>query len=118
LSADLACLSFLSLAGTPTTLLGNLGREFLAEFRHRVQHRLGNFLDDVKLTQLVADVGPQLRQRLGVQRRTVGGDAQYLELTRFQLDLEIPQERTHVRVGWVVVEHAKSQAAMAAVIDN
>ena len=68
LSVDLASLGLLSLAGTTTTLLGNLGGEFLAEFRHRVQHRLGNLLEDMKLAQLVPDVRPQLRQRLGVQR--------------------------------------------------
>ena len=53
LPGGLAGLGSLGLAGSATRLLGNAVAEFLAGCGQGVQHRLGNFLDDVELTDLM-----------------------------------------------------------------
>ena len=67
LPGGLAGLGSLGLAGSAARLLGNAVAEFLAGCDQGVQHRLGNFLDDVELTDLMGHIGPQLFQRLGIQ---------------------------------------------------
>jgi len=54
LPGGLAGLGSLGLAGSAARLLGNAVAEFLAGCGQGVQHRLGNFLDDVELTDLMA----------------------------------------------------------------
>ena len=71
LPGDLAGLGLLRLAGSAVRLLGDLGPEFLADRRQGVQHRLGDLLFDVELTNLMWHIGPQLMERLGVQVRAV-----------------------------------------------
>ena len=74
LPGDLAGLGELGLGGTAARLLGDAVPEFLAGCGQGVQHRLGNFLEDMELTDLMRHVGPQLMERLGIQLRTIGGD--------------------------------------------
>src|SRR5438132_2693828 len=76
---------FVLLAWPATRLFGDLGLPFLAEFGQRPQHRLGDLLEDVKLTNLVRCVRPQLLEHLGVKRRAVCSDAAHAPTTLIQL---------------------------------
>ena len=118
LPGGLAGLGSLGLAGSAARLLGNAVAEFLAGCGQGVQHRLGNFLDDVELTDLMGHIGPQLFQRLGIQLRAVGRDAPDGQATHVQSGLEVGQEAADVVLGRVVLQDAEGQADEGSVVDQ
>ena len=118
LPGGLAGLGSLGLAGSAARLLGNAVAEFLAGCDQGVQHRLGNFLDDVELTDLMGHIGPQLFQRLGIQLRAVGRDAPDGQATHVQSGLEVGQEAADVVLGRVVLQDAEGQADEGSVVDQ
>src|SRR5216684_3009398 len=83
-------------AGPATRQLGDLRRQFLAEYRQSVQDRLGDLLDDVELAQLLAGIRPQLLEYIGVKRRTIRGDAVNFQAAFVQLFLELLQKSADV----------------------
>src|SRR6266699_2076407 len=90
----------------------------LAEFRQRVQNRLGDILDDVKLTELVWNVRPQLLEYLRVKRRTIRGDATHQKAAFVQLPFELAQESADVVVSRIVLENSERQAVILAVVHD
>jgi len=70
------------------------GSEFLADFGHRPQHRLGQFLDDVKLAELVRNIPKNLGNRLWIQGRAIGRDAAQRQFTLFQCGMKRTEKRS------------------------
>ena len=68
-----------NLSRTPAAKLGFRGGQLLADLGARVQHRLRQFLDDVKLAELVGNVAKHLGNRLGIQGRTATSNTQLVE---------------------------------------
>lgn len=118
LSGSLPRPALLLFAGPATRLLGEFRCHLLAEFRQRVQDRLGDLLQDVERAKLVRDVGPQLLEYLRVKPRTIGGDAAHLQPASLQLSLEPPQESADIVVSRVVVEDSEGQAVVPAVVHD
>ena len=105
-------------AGPAARLLGELRNHLLAEFRQRVQHCLGDLLDDMEFTDLVAGVRPQLLEHLGVKRRSVRGDARHDQAAFVQRPLELAQELADLLFRRVVIQDAESQAVVAAMVHD
>src|SRR5450755_821510 len=118
LAGGFAGLGALGFGRAAARLLWNAVPEFLAGCGQSVQHRLGNFLEDVELTDLMGRVGPQLMQRLGVQLRAVGGDAPDCQAALVQSGFEVSQEAADVVLGRVVLQDAEGQAVEGSVVNQ
>src|SRR5208283_453733 len=86
------------------------------KFRQSVQQRFGNLFEDVELAELMSDIRPQLLEHLGIRWRAVRGDAPHALLAFVELLLELLQKSADVIGSRVVVENAKNQTIVAAVV--
>src|SRR6202050_3102064 len=106
-------------ARRPPTLQGWFaGCQTFAYLGYGTQDRLGEFLDDVELADLVRNSAENRAQRLRIQRRRIGGDPTQRQAALLQMRLETPQERGDVFVVRIVVEHMVDQAFERAIIDD
>jgi hypothetical protein len=80
--------------------------QFLADLGHGVKYRLGDFGHHMELTDLMPHARENLGNRLGIQGRTVRGDAPQHESSRLQGDAESPEEFADVLLRRVVVQDA------------
>ena len=103
---------------TPAAKLGFRGGQLLADLGARVQHRLRQFLDDMKLAELVGNIAKDPGNWLGIQGRTVGRDASQHQFVPLECRLERAEESLDVRVGRIVVQHFVNQAAERPVVDD
>ncbi len=110
--ADLSLNPFLA-ACCPLGLLGRrassgqfglLGSQFLANPRHGSQNRLGQFLENMELADLMGRVAEHIGDRNRIQGRTVGRDAFERKTSCFQRFVETTEELSDVVVGWIVGE--------------
>jgi len=93
-------------------------RQLLADFCSRTQHRLGQFRDHVKLTDLVSYCAENLGNRPGIQGRTVGCDSLQRHVPCLQGGVQAPEERHDVRLFRAVVEHLVQDPFECPVIDH
>ncbi len=82
-----------------------------------MQDRLGDLLEDMELTDLVAGLGPQLLDHLGVKRRSVRSNAA-AQVAFVELPLELSQESEDIVLSGIVLQDAKSQAAVVAALST
>jgi hypothetical protein len=123
---DLGPFNILSFAGLSLPRLGGAasgqhwlpGLEFLTDLGHRVQHRLGDLLQDVELADLVLGLGEQVLDDRRIQRRAIRGDPPNLQAASVQLRLELPEERPDVVLRGVVFQNPIEEPLEGAVIDD
>ena len=77
-----------------------LGRHLFADLRHRLEHLLHQFLENVELADLMRHARKQLRQRLRVQIGAIGSDALERQIPLEERPLEgLQEERMSSWVG-------------------
>src|SRR3989337_2210255 len=81
-----------NLSRTPAAKLGFRGGQLLADLGARVQHRLRQFLDDMKLAELVGNVTKHLGNRLRIQARSVRRDAPQHEFAPLECRVECAEK--------------------------
>ena len=104
--------------GTAPRQFGGAGRQILAQFGHGAQGRLGHVTKDVKHAELMGHFAEDRGDRLGVQRRAVGGDPFEDQATRLEGGLEAAEERLNVAVGRGVVEDLIGGPLEGAIVDD
>jgi len=92
--------------------------QLLADFGHRTENCLRQFLDDMELADVMGKVAKHLGNGLRIQRRTVGRDAPRRQFALLECRLERAEETLHVCVGRIVVQHLVGDAPEGAVVDN
>ena len=95
---------------------GQPGRQLLANPGHGVQNRVGQFLDDVELADLVGNGTEDQGNGLRVKRPTIGCDPPQCQAADIQLFLELGQESGDVHGRGRVVQHTIAQTAEVAVV--
>jgi hypothetical protein len=104
-SLPLACGSFGFDGGRPATLHGRLPRgQFFADLGHGPQNRLGQFLDNVELADLMRHIAEHHLQRLGIKRRSIGRYAFQSPATLAEHCLKPTQEGRNVRMIRIVIQ--------------
>lgn len=81
-----------------------LAGQSLADLGHRVEHRLGDFSQHVELAELMPHARENLGNGLGIQGRTVRGDAPQHESSRLQGHAERREEFADVLLRRVMVQ--------------
>jgi hypothetical protein len=103
-------------SGTAPPQLGGVGRQAVAQPGHGTEDRLGDFLEDVECAELMRHVAEDRGDRLGIERRAVGGDPLEDQSSRLQRGVEAAEERLDVHVGRVVVEDLIDEPLEGAVV--
>jgi hypothetical protein len=124
--ADLLLDPLLTAGGTPGGLrggtaprqLGGLGGQAFPQLGHGTEDRLGEFLEDVECAELMRHLAEDRGDRLGIERRAVGGDPLEDQAPHRQGGLEAAEERLDVHVGRVVVEDLSDEPLEGAVVDD
>lgn len=115
-AADAGRPAAVGLGGPAPRQDGQLGRQVLADLGHGVQHRVGQFLDDVEAAELVGHAVEDQGQRRRVQGRAIGGDAFQPQAAGIQVRLEVLEEAGDVRGLGGMVQDAIAEAAEVVVI--
>jgi hypothetical protein len=103
---------------TPATELRFGGGQLLADFGYRTQYRLRQFLQDVKLAELVWHIPENLRNRLGIQRRTVGRDALKRQSALVECRLKRAEETFDVGACGIVIQNLVADSPERVVVDD
>ena len=98
--------------------LGGVGRQALAQLGHGGADRLGYIAKDVERTKLMGPIAEDRGDRLGVQRRAVGGDPLEDQAARLQVGLGAVEERLDVFVGRVVAEDLVGEPLEGTIVDD
>lgn len=93
-------------------------RQLLADFGDRTQHRLGQFRDHVKLTDLMRYCAENLGNWPRIQGGTVGCDSMQRQLSYLQSCVQAPEECSDVSLFRAVIEYFIHEPLECAVIDD
>ena len=91
-------------AGAAPRQLRRRGGQPLPLLRHGREDRLGHLADDMEGAELMRDLAEDRGDRLGIQRRAVGGDPLDGQPTGRQGGMEAAEEGRDVHVRRVVIE--------------
>jgi len=104
--------------GTASWQLGSLCGKLLAEACKYSQYRLGQFLEDVELADLVRELPKDLSYWLRIEGRGVGRDPAHNATVCGNRFPQPFQEATNVFVLRIMLKHLVQQAALTLAIDD